>query len=347
MSARPLLALTMGDPAGIGPEICLRALGNAEISKVCCLVLFGDAGVLRRVASQTNQELSAETVSLRDIEKREFKCERPVVVECSRLSETEVQPGKLSVAGGRASFDYVESAIRAASQGRVSAVVTAPIQKEAWRLAGVNCPGHTELFTILTGASRSCMMQTSEALTVTMVTTHVGYTEVPRLLTVERVLDVIELTAQAMLDMKQRSPKLGVCGLNPHAGEHGLFGQGEEERIIAPAIERARSKGIDIDGPLPPDAAFLTHVREQFDAIVCMYHDQGHIPFKMLAFHTGVNVTLGLPIIRTSVDHGTAYNIAWKGIANPSSLFSAINVALKIAAGRGASAIHHAGLRQS
>ena len=171
----------------------------------------------------------------------------------------------------------------------------------------------------------------SEALAVSMVTTHVGYYEVPALLTTERILDVIELMAEALTGIHRRPVRLAVCGLNPHSGERGLFGQGEEERSIRPAIEAARAKGLEVTGPLPPDTAFTRDVRARFDGIVCMYHDQGHIPFKMLAFDDGVNITLGLPIIRTSVDHGTAFDIAWQGRANPLSFFRAIQAAVRLA----------------
>ena len=195
-------------------------------------------------------------------------------------------------------------------------------------------PGHTEIFTALTNAKRSCMMLYSDKITVSMVTTHIGYHEVPGKLSVERVLNVIELTAETMRWMLRREPRLGVCGLNPHAGEHGLFGNREEENFVEPAVKLARERGIQIEGPLVPDAVFTTGQRKHYDAIVTLYHDQGHIPFKMLAFDTGVNITLGLPIIRTSVDHGTAFDIAWSGKADPTSLYSAINVAAELAAGK-------------
>ena len=221
---------------------------------------------------------------------------------------------------------------------KIDGVVTAPLNKEALRLSGVKYPGHTEIFTALTGAKRSCMMLYSDRLTVSMVTTHIGYSEVPKKLSIRRVLDVIELTAEAMGWLLRRKPRLAVCGLNPHAGEHGLFGQKEEERFVVPAVAQAKKSGIAIEGPLPPDAAFTPGQRKKFDALVTLYHDQGHIPFKMLAFDTGVNITLGLPIIRTSVDHGTAFDIAWKGVADPQSLFAAVRVAAELAAGRKARA---------
>jgi 4-phospho-D-threonate 3-dehydrogenase / 4-phospho-D-erythronate 3-dehydrogenase len=210
-------------------------------------------------------------------------------------------------------------------------VTTAPLHKEALRAAGVAFPGHTEIYAQRTGASRACMMLTCPQITCSFVTVHVGYRDVPGLLSVARVLDVIELTAEFVRQTCSRNPKLVVCGLNPHAGEHGIFGEREEERFILPAIDAARSAGMSIEGPLPPDTAFLPARRQSTDAFICMYHDQGHIPLKMLAFDEAVNVTLGLPIIRTSVDHGTALDIAWQGRANPNSLFEAVRLAADLA----------------
>ena len=256
------------------------------------------------------------------------------MVDCAAIAAAKIKPGKISAACGRAGYVYIAHAIQAALAGKVDGVVTAPIHKESLNLSGVKFPGHTEIFTALTRASRSCMMLYSSKLTVSMVTTHIGYHEVPKKLSVERVLNVIELTAQTMRLMLGREPRIGVCGLNPHAGEHGLFGRQEEEQFVAPAVAAARKNGMDAAGPLVPDAVFTTGQRKKYDAIVTLYHDQGHIPFKMLAFDTGVNITLGLPIIRTSVDHGTAFDIAWQGKADPTSLYSAIKVATDLARGR-------------
>ena len=340
MKSRPILGLTMGDPAGIGPELCLRALHDPGVLGQCVPVLFGDAGVVKRVqasvlkGSRTSKKReSCRVVSLAEWQKIRTVHE-PLIVDCAAIDAGKIQPGKISAACGRAGFIFIEQAIQSALAGKIDGVVTAPINKEALQLAGVSHPGHTEIFTALTGASRSCMMLCSEVLTVSMVTTHIGYSDVPKKLSVKRVRDVIELTAAAMQLMLRRKPRLAVCGLNPHAGEHGLFGQKEEERLVAPAVAQARKSGIAVEGPLPPDAVFTSGQRKKYDAIVTLYHDQGHIPFKMLAFDTGVNITLGLPIIRTSVDHGTAFDIAWKGIADPQSLFAAIRVATGMAAGR-------------
>ena len=217
---------------------------------------------------------------------------------------------------GKAAYTYITSAIDEALAGRVDAIATGPINKEAINAAGIPFPGHTEILADRTRSERACMMLTSDAITCALVTVHVGYRDVPGLLTRERIDNTIDLTARAMRRLRGREPRLLVCGLNPHAGEHGLFGDGEEERLIAPAVTDARARGLDVTGPLPPDTAFLPKYRARTDAYICMYHDQGLIPLKALAFEEAVNVTLGLPIVRTSVDHGTAFDIAWRGEAD-------------------------------
>ena len=336
MSAKPVLGLTMGDPAGIGPEICLRAMREPSVRKICAPVLFGDAGVVERVERKISRMGHMRPIRRMGIaEWNQVKqVTEPLIVDCAAIDARKIQPGKISAACGRAGYIYIERAIAAALAGKISGVVTAPIHKEALQLSGVKFPGHTEIFTALTKAKRSCMMLYSDKITVSMATTHIGYHEVPGKLSVERVLNVIELTAATMKQLLRREPRLGVCGLNPHAGEHGLFGQHEEEKFVEPAVKLARKKKINVEGPLVPDAVFTTGQRKKYDAIVTLYHDQGHIPFKMLAFDTGVNITLGLPIVRTSVDHGTAFDIAWQGKADATSLYSAIKVAADLATNR-------------
>jgi 4-hydroxythreonine-4-phosphate dehydrogenase len=329
---KPVLGLTMGDPAGIGPEICLRALQTPAVLKMCTPVLFGDSAVLRRAAGKFSDS-TIRVVSLAEWQMLGAVTE-PLIVDCGAVDARKIKPGKVSAACGRAAYIYIEKAIEAALAGKIEGVVTAPIHKESLNLSGVKFPGHTEIFTALTKAPRSCMMLYSDKITVSMATTHIGYHEVPKKLSVERVLNVIELTAQTMRLILQREPNIGVCGLNPHAGEHGLFGRNEEEKLVEPAVKQARKKKLNVSGPLVPDAVFTTAQRRKYDAIVTLYHDQGHIPFKMLAFDTGVNITLGLPIIRTSVDHGTAFDIAWQGKADATSLFSAIQVAVDLALGK-------------
>lgn len=323
----PRIAITMGDPAGVGPEVCLRALASREVAEICVPIVFGDAEILALCAERTGLPAPSRIIRREEV----AATREPAVLDLGILRGGDFEPGRISAATGRAGYLYVERAIEAALAREVAAVSTAPLNKEAMSLAGYKYPGHTEIFAEKTGSSRWCMMQYSEEITCTFVTVHVGYREVPALLTKERILEVIELTAEGLERIRGRKPKIVVCGLNPHAGEHGLFGDREEERFIIPAIEAALAAGHDVEGPLPPDTAFLPWKRKATDAFVCMYHDQGHIPVKALAFESAVNTTLGLPIVRTSVDHGTALDIAWQGKAMPDSLFSALRLAAKLA----------------
>lgn len=324
----PRIAVTMGDPAGIGPEICLHLLADPRVAEFCVPVVFGDADILRRVAERIGLPVPNRVERIEGLT-------GPAVLHLPSLGDADsVQPGEVNAATGRAAFAYIERSIQAALAGEVDAVATGPVHKEALHAAGVPFPGHTEMFTERTNAARSCMLLTCPQVTCSFVTVHVGYRDVPSLLNERRVRDVIELTADFVRRTRSREPRLAVCGLNPHAGEHGLFGDREEERFILPAIKAARAAGLSVEGPLPPDTAFLPARRAATDAFVCMYHDQGHIPLKMLAFDEAVNVTLGLPIVRTSVDHGTALDIAWQGKASPTSLFEAVRLATALAGGR-------------
>lgn len=330
-AARKRIAITMGDPAGVGPELCLRLLGDAEAAAQAVPIIFGDAGVLRRVAGQCGLPAPAQVVDANQWQQQGGELDQPTVLDLQAIEAGGVIPGQVDAATGRASYRYIEAAIAAALAGTVAAVVTGPIHKQALHAAGVPFPGHTEMFAARTAARRSCMMLTSPEITCSLVTTHIGYRDVPDQLSAARILEVIDLTADAMRRLCGRPPRLTVCGLNPHAGEQGLFGQGEEERWIAPAVAAARARGIAVCGPLPPDTAFVPRQRAATDAFVCMYHDQGLIPLKALAFDTAVNVTLGLPIVRTSVDHGTALDIAWRGVAAASSLVQAFLLATRLA----------------
>ena len=314
MPTLPRIAITMGDPAGVGPELCLRLLTHERARNVCTPIIYGDLAVLKRVAKQLGWPAP--------------DCE--LVQDHAAIDAQSVEPGKVAAACGRAAYLYVISAIADARAGSVDAIATGPLNKEALHAAGIPFPGHTEILAEMTQIERACMMLTSDEITCSLVTIHVGYREVPGLLTQERILETIELTAAAMRRMRGREPRLLVCGLNPHAGENGLFGDGEEEKIIAPAVAIARSRGLNVTGPLPPDTAFLPKFRLETDAYICMYHDQGLIPLKTLAFEEAVNVTLGLPIVRTSVDHGTAFDIAWQGIADVTSFVKAVELACKL-----------------
>lgn len=321
----------MGDPAGVGPELCLRLLAEPRIGQVCVPIVFGDAELLQRVARQLELPCGAPVISAERWSDEWSQVREPAILDLRRLRAEVVVPGRVDAACGDAAYRYVMAAIDAGLAGQVAAVATAPLHKEALHAAGHHYPGHTEIFAERLHAPRSCMMLTSELITCSLVTVHVGYHEVPDLLSVERVLDVIELTDQAMTRIRGRRPRLIACGLNPHAGENGLFGRREEQRIIGPAVERARAAGIQISGPLPPDTAFVPALRQVTEAYVCMYHDQGLIPVKALAFDSAINITLGLPWPRTSVDHGTAFDIAWQGLASPHSLFEAVRLAARLA----------------
>lgn len=329
---QPLIAVTMGDPAGVGPEICLQLLANDQVREFATPVVFGDARLLARCARQTGLPAPRRIIS--EIEWAE-KCgslDEPAVLDVFGFDAEGFTPGVVSAKTGAAGYRYVEKSIEAVLAKQVAAVATAPLNKEALHAAGVIYPGHTEMFAEKMAAPRSCMTFFSEEMICSLVTVHIGYQDVVSALTTRRILDVIELTAEAVRRVKGKAPKIAVCGLNPHAGENGLFGRGEEESIIAPAIASAKAAGIQIEGPLPPDTAFIAARRRAVDAYVCMYHDQALIPLKALAFDTAVNTTLGLPVPRTSVDHGTACDIAWQGKASGTSLVEAVRLAAKMAA---------------
>jgi 4-hydroxythreonine-4-phosphate dehydrogenase len=329
MSRRPVLGITMGDPAGVGPELCLRGLRDPAVLEQCAPVVFGSLALLERVAEAAGLPPPDEVMPVEDWA-GEAADGGGLVLDCPGLDCAGVRCGEVQAECGAAAYDYIERAVKAARGGKTCAVVTAPIHKEALQLAGIPYPGHTEILAAHTATRDYCMMMASAEINVCLVTTHEALSAVPGLLTETRIDRVIELTAAAMRRMGVASPRLTVCGLNPHAGEHGLFGD-EEARLIAPAVVRARSAGIDVRGPVPPDTAFVPALRAETDAYVVMYHDQGLIPFKMLAFDVGVNVTLGLPIVRTSVDHGTAFDIAWQGKASPTSMYEAIAMATRLA----------------
>ncbi len=324
---KPVIGITMGDPAGVGPELCLRALHSPLVWDVCVPVIFGQTALLRRVAEACR--LPPPPPAWPE-GWHGAPPTGPAVVEATTLAAAEIVPGRVQRAGGQAAYEALTAAVAAAQQGWIAGIATAPLHKEALHLAGHAFPGHTELLQELTGAPRVCMMLASDVITVSLVTTHIALADVPRQLSPTRLADTIALTAAAMRRIGRCPPRLTVCALNPHAGEHGLFGD-EEARLIEPVLAACRSDGLDLVGPLPPDTAFLPERLATTDAYIVMYHDQGLIPFKMLAFDRGVNVTLGLPIVRTSVDHGTAFDIAWQGRASATSLVESIRWAVRLA----------------
>ena len=285
---RPRIAITVGDPSGIGPEVAAKAAADPRVVAVCEPILYAPSDGAR------------------------------------------FAPGVLSAEAGRAAHDVIVRAVSDAMDGTVQAVATAPVNKEAFRLAGLEWTGHTDLLAHLTGAPRVAMMFYSDRLMVVLATVHIALADVPASLTLERVQATIALTAEAVPRFTKVPPRIAVAGLNPHAGEHGLFGA-EEDRVIAPAIAACRARGVDVSGPYPADTVFVRATRGEFDVVVACYHDQGLIPVKLLAFGQAVNVTLGLPIVRTSVDHGTAFDIAGKGVADPQSMIAAVLLAARLA----------------
>jgi len=329
---KPLIAVTMGDPAGVGPEICLQLLANETVREFATPVVFGDARLLSRCARQLGLPAPPRIISEIEWAEKCGEIEEPAVLDVFGFDAEDFTPGVVSARTGAAGFRYVEKSIQAALTKQVVAVATAPLSKEALHAAGIMYPGHTEMFAEKMQAERSCMTFFSEEMICSLVTVHIGYQDVVAALTTQRILEVIELTAEAVQRVRGKKPRMAVCGLNPHAGEHGLFGRGEEESIIAPAIAAAKAMGHDIEGPLPPDTAFIASKRRVVDAYICLYHDQALIPLKALAFDSAVNTTLGLPVPRTSVDHGTACDIAWQGKANGNSLVEAVRLAAQMAA---------------
>jgi 4-phospho-D-threonate 3-dehydrogenase / 4-phospho-D-erythronate 3-dehydrogenase len=289
--SKPRVAITVGDPAGIGPEIARKAADDPRVREVCEPVLYGPPDGAR------------------------------------------FEMGVLSVEAGRAAYDAICTAVRDAQAGVVSAIATAPVNKLAFSHAGLQWKGHTDLLGHLTGSKQVAMMFWSEPLKVVLATVHIPLSEVPRALTRELLDGIIDLTARELPRFGLRDARIAMAGLNPHAGEDGLIGE-EDDEVLRPAVEAARSRGVRMDGPFPGDTVFVRASRGEFDAVIACYHDQGLIPVKLLAFGRAVNVTLGLPIIRTSVDHGTAFDIAGKGVADPSSMVEATLLAARLARAR-------------
>jgi 4-hydroxythreonine-4-phosphate dehydrogenase len=329
---RPIIAITMGDPVGVGPEIVCQALSNPSIYRECRPLVIGDAGVLKSASAIVGKSFQFEEIATPG--QGIYRPGTMDIVPESRLDASALVPGAPTKKTGRAMVEYIFKAIDWAMSGEVLAVVTGPIHKGAMNAAGFDYQGHTEIFAERTNTKKFVMMLAGDRLKVTLVTIHMAISRVPAALTREKVLTTIEITHDAL---KRRfgidRPRIFVAGLNPHAGEDGLFGD-EEATIIAPAIKDAKEAGINATGPHPADTLFFHAVKGGCDAVVCMYHDQGLIPFKLIHFQDGVNTTLGLPVIRTSVDHGTAYDIAWTGKADCLSLEAAIRMAARQAASR-------------
>jgi 4-hydroxythreonine-4-phosphate dehydrogenase len=326
---RPVIGITLGDPAGIGPEVIALALSRPEVFSICRPVVIGDREVLGRAAEVCQVPLEIIATEAPD---SPGTAGRVPVISPPDLEPVRYRFGHWSAETGRASAAYLAAAVDLIEAGRLAAVVTGPIHKEAWAAAGIQATGHTTWLKQRCGADQVVMMLAGDRLKVALATIHHPLRDVPGLLTVSGLSRTITLVGRELGRwFACERPRLGVAGLNPHAGEGGLFGD-EEERIIAPAVTAARREGLDVVGPLPPDTVFFRATAGEFDAVVAMYHDQGLIPLKLLHFHDGVNVTLGLPFPRTSVDHGTAMDIAGTGRADCGSMLAAIRMAAAMAA---------------
>lgn len=314
MPKKKNIAITIGDPAGVGVEVTLKAIVDEMIINECNPLIVGDRVVIEEAVQKMSIPIDIscyDILDTRSIKNRRFKKSVP------------------TEEGGRACVDYIKKAVELASLRIVDAIVTAPISKEALHLAGFNWPGHTEMLAELTQTKDYAMMFYSESLKLILVTTHTALRNIPDLITKDNILKIIMHAKKGCAMMGIDEPKIAVAGLNPHAGEGGIFGKEEQEEII-PAIKEAKVRGLSVTGPYPPDTLFWKALKGDFDVLVCMYHDQGLIPFKMLAFDKGVNLTIGLPFIRTSPDHGTAFDIAWKGLADSTSMIEAIKLAIRL-----------------
>lgn len=324
----PIVGITMGDAAGIGPEVTMKSLADPEMYAICRPVVIGDAKILERANEIAGGELRVHVIS--QPSQAGFQLGTVDCIDLDLLPK-DLPFGQLSSAAGDAAFRFVERAIQLALHGDIDAICTAPLNKEAMHLGGHFYPGHTEILAELTNTPDFAMMLTARNLRVIHVTTHIGLVDAVNAITPDRVYRVIKLADTTLRKAGFGRPKIAVCGINPHAGEHGLFGHGEDEEKVLPAVERANSEDIDAQGPLPADTVFFRAGRGDFDAVVAMYHDQGHAPVKVLGLEAGVNITVGLPIIRTSVDHGTAFDIAGKGMADAASMKEAIRQAALLA----------------
>lgn len=327
MSNKPIVGMTMGDASGVGPEIIVKSLLNKHLYEQSHPIVIGDVKMLKRAAELLDTEITIKQVN----ENSDFTT-RFGEIACYDLDllPVDLPFGKVSSEAGNAAFEYLKTAIELANEGRIDAICTAPLNKEALHKGGHIYPGHTEILAELTGTKDFSMMLSSPKLKVIHVTTHVGLIDAINMINPERVYKVIRLAHETLTNAGVDQPKIGVCGINPHAGENGLFGYGEEEEKIIPATDRAMEEGLNVEGPLPADTLFFRAQRGDFDIVLAMYHDQGHGPIKVLGLEAGVNITVGLPIIRTSVDHGTAFDIAGTGIADERSMLEALKQAIEL-----------------
>jgi 4-phospho-D-threonate 3-dehydrogenase / 4-phospho-D-erythronate 3-dehydrogenase len=330
---RPIIAITMGDAAGVGPEIVVKALARPDVSAAFRALVIGDARRLAKAAA-----IAGVRLDVRSVDGPANAAFAAGTIDCVdlRLIPDDLPYGQVSAVAGNAAYCYIERAVALAVAGAVDAICTAPLNKEALRAGGHDFPGHTELLAHLTGTPEVSMMLCAPGLRVIHCTTHIGLIDAIARIDSDLVARTIRRGHEALVRAGIAAPRIAVCGINPHAGEHGLFGRGEEESKVAPGVAHARAAGIDAVGPLPADTTFFRAVRGDFDLVVAMYHDQGHCPVKVLGLDAGVNITIGLPVVRTSVDHGTAFDIAGSGTADERSLVEALRQAAQLSARRAA-----------
>jgi 4-hydroxythreonine-4-phosphate dehydrogenase len=328
--SKPIIAITMGDAAGVGPEIIMKSLAHPEVYAQCSPLVIGDAERLREAGRFCASQLQVRSLAAGEFANAGYKFG---MVDCIdlKLIPVGLPWGRLSPQAGDAAYQYLVVAAQIALEGKVAAICTAPLNKEALQAAGHKFPGHTELLAHLTGTPEVSMMLSTPKMKVLHVTTHIGLMDAIARIEPGLVERTIERGHAALLKSGIINPRIGVCGINPHAGENGLFGYGEEEQKIVPAIAACRERGWNVDGPLPADTLFYRAQRGDFDLVIAMYHDQGHGPVKVLGLESGVNITIGLPVVRTSVDHGTAFDIAGTGKADERSLLEALRQAVQLA----------------
>ena len=324
----PVIGVTMGDPSGIGPEIILKSFGNEQIMN-SRIIVIGDYNIMQSAYDMLDIK-SFRLAPVKNTAEITFNPEILNILNPDLINSGKLQPGKVNAESGSAAFECLRKAIDLAKNKEIDAIATAPLNKEALHLAGHKYAGHTEILADLTRTRDYAMLLYDKKLSVIHVSTHISILEAITGLKKERIEKVIGLAEYSMKRLLGKSPRIAVAGLNPHSGENGLFGD-EEIRKIIPAIKAMQAKGLNVEGPVPPDTVFLKAVNGMYDVVVAMYHDQGHIPLKLLGFSTGVNITVGLPFIRTSVDHGTAFEIAWQGKASEESMVEAIKLAIKLA----------------
>jgi 4-hydroxythreonine-4-phosphate dehydrogenase len=342
MPYQPIIGITMGDPASIGPEIAIKALLSEKVSSICRPLIVGDAGVFSHLLDRLGWKAGLHAVG--SVGEAQFRPGTLDILDMKTVDVDKLVMGEISAMAGHASFEAVREVIRLAMNGEIDATVTGPINKKSINNAGHHFAGHTEIYAHYTGTAKYGMLLVEDNLKVIHVSTHVSLRQACDLVKKDRVLAVIELLQNGLIELGEKNMKIGVAGLNPHAGDSGLFGT-EDDGEILPAVLEARRLGYDVEGPVPPDTLFAKAATGHYGGVVAMYHDQGHIPFKLNGFKwnaerqrmdsvKGVNITMGLPIIRTSVDHGTAFEIAGKGIASADAMILAIEAAVQLSRSR-------------